>query len=131
MQLEPGALVMTSTMRAFDGLLIRHTAVNRASLHRLRVPPHSVSLLISSSRYAAQFVDGCKLTRDRCVILQEGAELELIAHPESSWMLISLERRDHDRRNRAARIAIDIAACRGMVDESVDDQVDRPRGMKR
>ena len=90
MQLEPGTLVMTSTMRAFDGLLIRQTAVNRTSLHRIRVPPHSVSLLISSSRYAAQFVDGCKLTRDRCVILQEGAEMELIAHPESSWMLITL-----------------------------------------
>jgi AraC-like DNA-binding protein len=89
-QLEPGALVVASTVRRFSGLRLQQTAVTRTSLHRVRAPSRSISLLLTLRGSSAQFVDGYELTTDRCVFLEEGALAELIAHAGSSWVLISL-----------------------------------------
>jgi AraC-like DNA-binding protein len=89
-QLEPGALVVASTVRRFSDLRLQQTAVNRTSLHRVPAPLQSISLLLTLRGSATQFVGGYELTTDRCVLLEEGAVAELIAHAGSSWILISL-----------------------------------------
>jgi hypothetical protein len=89
-QLERGALLINSTVRRFGDLLLEETVANRTALHRIRAPQRSVSLLLSSVRSQAQFVFGYQLARDCCVILDAGAEIELIARSRSSWLLISL-----------------------------------------
>ena len=90
MQLEPGAFVVASTVRRFSGLRVQQTTVNRTSLHRVCAPSHSTSLLLTLRGSTAQFVDGYELTRDRCVLLKEGADAELIARAGSSCILISI-----------------------------------------
>jgi AraC-like DNA-binding protein len=90
-QLEPGTLRIESTMRRFDGLLVERTAANRTALHRVRAPWRSVSLLLGAADSRALFVEGHSLARDCCVILDAGAQVELIARPSSSWILISLD----------------------------------------
>lgn len=89
-QLEPGALLIESTVRRLDGILLGETTANRTALHRLRAPARSVSLLLSSKQSEAQYVDGYRLAADCCVILDARAEIELIARSGSSWILISL-----------------------------------------
>lgn len=89
-QLEAGSLLVESTIHRLDGLRVEELTINLTSLHRISAPSDSVCLLGSSTRSSAQFVHGYELTTDRCIVLDAGAEIELIAHGRSSCVLISL-----------------------------------------
>lgn len=89
-QLEAGTLLAESKIHRLGSLRVEESTINLTSLHRIGAPSHSVCLLGSSPRSGAQFVHGYELTTDRCIALDAGAEVELIAHGRSSCVLISL-----------------------------------------
>ena len=91
-QLEPGELRVEHAALDFGNSIVATATINRASLHRLRAPAGCVSLLTRYSNRGALFVGGHELTYGRGLCMERGAEIELIAHPASGCLLISLER---------------------------------------
>lgn len=79
-----------STTRRGAGQVIEEVRVNRTSLHRIRPAPQRILLILGSTRPGTLFVDGHELASNCCVIVDEGAEAELIAHPGSAWLALSL-----------------------------------------
>ena len=89
-QLEPGELRIDSTVLDLGDTLLSSAAINRTSLHRLRVPAACVSLLIGSRSEGALFVHSQQLTAAQGICVEPGREVELIAHRRSACVLISI-----------------------------------------
>ena len=130
MQLEPGPLVMTSTMRAFDGLLIGKRRVNRASLTACLVFCRIRSSTYQFVRYAAQLRSMVASSREIAASFSrkvrtwsDRASGKLTDADRLEWRASTMT-----GANRAARIAIDIAARRARLTNPSLTMLDRPRG---
>lgn len=90
LQLEPGHMRVASRVRRLAGLVVEETAADRTAIHGIRPAPQCVLLLLGAMRPGKLFVDGHELSGNGCVMVDEGAEVELIAHAGSPWLAISL-----------------------------------------
>jgi AraC-like DNA-binding protein len=102
-QLEPGELRVASTWRRLSGFSLEEMVANRTSLHRMCAAPRSVLLVLGAVRPGTLFVEGHDLGSDGCVIVEDGTELELVAHAWSPWLAIPLD--GESAENRALRSA--------------------------
>lgn len=92
-QLEPGLMRVASRVRRLAGLVVEETVADRTAIHGIRPAPQCVMLLLGAMRPGKLFVDGHELSGNGCVMVDEGAEVELIAHAGSPWLAISLRAR--------------------------------------
>jgi AraC-like DNA-binding protein len=89
-QLEPGHMRVASRVRRLAGLVVEESAADRTAIHGIRPAPQCELLLLGAMRPGKLFVDGHELSGNCCVMVDEGAEVELIAHAHSPWLAISL-----------------------------------------
>jgi hypothetical protein len=91
-QLEPGELRLDCTGLDLDTISICAATINRVSIHRLQAPEDTVSLLICQRHGGMVFVSGHELTPARCLCIDSGAEVDLVAHRESAFLLLTVRK---------------------------------------
>lgn len=102
-QLEPGELRLDCTGLDLDNISITAATIDRVSVHRLQSPRDGVSLLICRRNAGVVFVCGHELTPARCLCINSGADVDLVAHRDSAFLLITLR---EDLLRRAAGLVV-------------------------
>lgn len=91
-QLEPGELRVEHVALDLGSTFVATATINCASLHRVRAPANSFSLLTRSRIGGAVFVGGRELTSGCGLRMDAGTEVELVAHQASACVLISVDK---------------------------------------
>jgi AraC family ethanolamine operon transcriptional activator len=89
-QLEEGDFCGSATVLRLRSLLVGKIEFNRAVLQRIRCLPHCGTLIVASCSSGAIFVAGQLLRHSDCVVLDAGAETELLCRGAGTVIALSL-----------------------------------------
>jgi AraC family ethanolamine operon transcriptional activator len=89
-QLEEGYFRGSATVLRLCSLLVGKVKFNRAVLQRIRCLPHCGTLIMGARSSSAIFVAGQLLRHSDCVVLDAGAEIELLCHGPGTVIALSL-----------------------------------------